>query len=91
MRIIIVWNETKEPVKIFSIKTSDQELIYKIKKAHGQVVNITDRYNWAIWLSNFLSTHIPMDPRKPIDISDFDLLVTSGFAANQAANFSNFS
>jgi hypothetical protein len=77
MRILIVWEEIPETTKFYILDIEDQKIIDKIKKANGQIINLTEKDDDAQWLGEFLDgrDQITLVEGKPINIDSVELLI----------------
>lgn len=77
MKVLLVWSEIPEDVKLFILEGTDAELSIK---CHNLYINMDEDESGNLEaLSMLLMEKQAIDSSNPVDIHDFDKVVLSGF------------
>lgn len=75
MKVLLVWSEIPESVKLYALEDDDAVVAVK---CHNLYINNDDSEDLEK-LSEILEKETPLDSSNPVDIEQFDKVVLSGF------------
>jgi len=87
MNVLVIYEMAPEETRVYLLDVDCKSTLARLRAAHGQMVNVGDHTDAALWLYSWLDEYAQVERKltittgKPyIPDAQIDMVVVSGFA-----------